>query len=359
MLRELHISNLAVIADVRIELEPGLNCFTGATGAGKSLVIGAHRGAARPAQPRRDAPRRAPTRAASAASSRWATRSCSSDIRQLTDVDVIADGGELLLTRRLYASGRSSRQPQRQPDHARHAQAGRRAPGRRARPARPPVPAQAVQPARRARPVRRAWPTCARRYHDVYEQVRRRPAADRRAVGQPHAPRAAARAVPLPGRRDRRRRARPGGVRGARGPRVGAGEPREAEEGRRRRPRRAVRGRRLGARAAEDDGGGPRRAGGPRPQPQGHRQVAAGRDDRRRRVGVRPVALPRQARPRPRRAGRGERPAEHDQPHRSTSTATRSKPTLAYRDEIGEKIAELERATDDFSALELADSPRC
>src|SRR5436305_11948608 len=41
MLRELHISNLAVISDVRIELSAGLNCFTGATGAGKSLVIGA------------------------------------------------------------------------------------------------------------------------------------------------------------------------------------------------------------------------------------------------------------------------------------------------------------------------------
>src|SRR4051794_5216638 len=41
MLRELHISNLAVISDARIELAAGLNCFTGATGAGKSLVIGA------------------------------------------------------------------------------------------------------------------------------------------------------------------------------------------------------------------------------------------------------------------------------------------------------------------------------
>ena len=41
MLRELHISNLAVISDAKIELGPGLNCFTGATGAGKSLVIGA------------------------------------------------------------------------------------------------------------------------------------------------------------------------------------------------------------------------------------------------------------------------------------------------------------------------------
>ena len=41
VLRELHISNLAVIADAKVELAPGLNCFTGATGAGKSLVIGA------------------------------------------------------------------------------------------------------------------------------------------------------------------------------------------------------------------------------------------------------------------------------------------------------------------------------
>ena len=41
LLRELHISNLAVIADARVELAGGLNCFTGATGAGKSLVIGA------------------------------------------------------------------------------------------------------------------------------------------------------------------------------------------------------------------------------------------------------------------------------------------------------------------------------
>ena len=41
MLRELHIQNLAVIEDATIDLRSGLNCFTGQTGAGKSLVIGA------------------------------------------------------------------------------------------------------------------------------------------------------------------------------------------------------------------------------------------------------------------------------------------------------------------------------
>jgi len=41
MLRELHISNLAIIEDLRLELTPGLNVFTGQTGAGKSLILGA------------------------------------------------------------------------------------------------------------------------------------------------------------------------------------------------------------------------------------------------------------------------------------------------------------------------------
>jgi len=41
MLRELHIKNLALIQDAQVELTAGLNVFTGATGAGKSLVLGA------------------------------------------------------------------------------------------------------------------------------------------------------------------------------------------------------------------------------------------------------------------------------------------------------------------------------
>ncbi len=41
MLRELSVQNLAVIADVRVELQPGFCAWTGETGAGKSLLLGA------------------------------------------------------------------------------------------------------------------------------------------------------------------------------------------------------------------------------------------------------------------------------------------------------------------------------
>ncbi len=41
MLSALRIKNLAVVADLTLELQPGLNILTGETGAGKSIVIGA------------------------------------------------------------------------------------------------------------------------------------------------------------------------------------------------------------------------------------------------------------------------------------------------------------------------------
>lgn len=41
MLRELHIKNLAIIEDVSIEFDEGLNVLTGETGAGKSIIIDA------------------------------------------------------------------------------------------------------------------------------------------------------------------------------------------------------------------------------------------------------------------------------------------------------------------------------
>src|SRR5688572_4743381 len=107
MLRELHISNLAVITDVRIELHPGLNCFTGATGAGKSLVIGALEvllGLRSPAEMLR------PGVEEGRVSGVFEVRNADvlRRIDAITDIPVSADGGELLLTRRLYASGRSS-----------------------------------------------------------------------------------------------------------------------------------------------------------------------------------------------------------------------------------------------------------
>src|SRR5204863_5405994 len=41
MLRELAVQSLALIEDVRVELHPGFCAWTGETGAGKSLLLGA------------------------------------------------------------------------------------------------------------------------------------------------------------------------------------------------------------------------------------------------------------------------------------------------------------------------------
>src|SRR3954463_10892468 len=107
MLRELHISNLAVIADARIELHRGLNCFTGATGAGKSLVIGAVEvllGLRSPAEMLRPGAEEGRVSGVF----EMTNKALLTQIERATDVSVTADGGELLLTRRLYASGRTS-----------------------------------------------------------------------------------------------------------------------------------------------------------------------------------------------------------------------------------------------------------
>lgn len=107
MLRELHISNLAVISDARIEFHRGLNCFTGTTGAGKSLVIGAIelllglRSAAEMLRPGADEGR---VSGLFEIQSKELLRA----IEAATDISVSQDGGELLITRRLQASGRTS-----------------------------------------------------------------------------------------------------------------------------------------------------------------------------------------------------------------------------------------------------------
>jgi len=41
MLRHLRVTNFAILSDVAIDLGPGLNVFTGETGAGKSLIVDA------------------------------------------------------------------------------------------------------------------------------------------------------------------------------------------------------------------------------------------------------------------------------------------------------------------------------
>ena len=90
-----------------MELASGLNCFTGATGAGKSLVIGAvevllgQRSASEMLRPGVDEGRVSGV-------FHVADASLLKAIEAASDVPVANDGGELLINRRLYASGRSS-----------------------------------------------------------------------------------------------------------------------------------------------------------------------------------------------------------------------------------------------------------
>jgi DNA repair protein RecN (Recombination protein N) len=107
VLRELHISNLAVIADARIEFAAGLNCFTGTTGAGKSLVIGAIElllGLRTPA----DMLRAGVAEARVSGVFEINSKPLLAELETIADAPLSNDGGELLLTRRIFASGRSS-----------------------------------------------------------------------------------------------------------------------------------------------------------------------------------------------------------------------------------------------------------
>src|SRR3954469_9465749 len=106
MLRELHISNLAVITDAKIELGAGLNCFTGATGAGKSLIIGAVElllGLRSAAEMLRSGAEEGRVSGVFDAGTATIKR-----IGEAADISLGEDGGEALITRRLHASGRSS-----------------------------------------------------------------------------------------------------------------------------------------------------------------------------------------------------------------------------------------------------------
>eukprot|EP00752_Nemacystus_decipiens_P017354 g15550.t1 len=107
MLRELNIQNLAVIEATSIEFGPGLNVFTGQTGAGKSLILGAiqsllglKKSAAKMIRPGSDQARISGVFDVVDAES-------AEQVGLALDLDLLP-GDELVLTRKIFATGRSS-----------------------------------------------------------------------------------------------------------------------------------------------------------------------------------------------------------------------------------------------------------
>ena len=106
MLRELHIHNLAVIEDAAIEFADGLNVFTGQTGAGKSLVIGAFE-ILLGLRPGGDMIRPGADDARVSGVFELSDPETAAEIARITDQELDpADG--LLITRKISAAGRSS-----------------------------------------------------------------------------------------------------------------------------------------------------------------------------------------------------------------------------------------------------------
>ena len=106
MLRELHIQNLEVIQDITVELDPGLNCFTGQTGAGKSLVIGALEILLGLRQAT-DMLRKGTPEGRVTGVFHIASKNLREEIANATDLP-LAEEPELIIGRRLYESGRTS-----------------------------------------------------------------------------------------------------------------------------------------------------------------------------------------------------------------------------------------------------------
>lgn len=106
MLRELHIQNLAVIQDATVEFHPGLNCFTGQTGAGKSLVIGALEILLALRQPT-DMLRKGAAEGRVTGVFHLTSENLRQEIAAATDLPLEAEP-ELIIARRLFESGRTS-----------------------------------------------------------------------------------------------------------------------------------------------------------------------------------------------------------------------------------------------------------
>ncbi len=105
MLRELAVQNLALIEDVRVELHPGFCAWTGETGAGKSLLLGAlglllgERGNAELIRTGADELR---------VTGRFELTRPEQRAVAAAILQAPLDGDDLILTRRLSRSGRSS-----------------------------------------------------------------------------------------------------------------------------------------------------------------------------------------------------------------------------------------------------------
>jgi len=126
MLRELHIQNLAVIEAAQIEFGPGLNVFTGQTGAGKSLILGAIQSLLGLKKTASKAIRPGCDHARLSAVFEITSAEAAEQVGLALDLDLLP-GDELLLTRKLFASGRTSLSANGQPvtaTMARHAAEG-------------------------------------------------------------------------------------------------------------------------------------------------------------------------------------------------------------------------------------------
>ena len=273
VLRELHISGLGVIADLELELGPGLNVLTGETGAGKTMVtVGlllalGERGSASLVRDDASAARVQARFDATDEAGEW------------------AEDGEVILARSIARDGRSTAPDRRSArDRVGARRAGRR-PRRASRAGANAAVARARRPDGIPRSVRRR--RASRRAGGVPGDLRsaaRRPRGARDAAGS--RPRAGAGARPprVPGRRDRggappRRRDRGAHHRGgpalARRAAHGAGSRGRARAHRRGRDRGCGGVARIRARGrgrARPDGGGGRAAG----EGRGRRDLGAG-----------------------------------------------------------------------------------
>lgn len=107
MINELYIENLAVIERASVQFVPGLNVFTGETGAGKSLLIGGIN-AILGARFSKDAVRAGTERAFVSARFNTDRDSFSESALELLRASGVTDTEDLILTREVTADGKSS-----------------------------------------------------------------------------------------------------------------------------------------------------------------------------------------------------------------------------------------------------------